>query len=255
MARRLAKMNLLMMRLYLAAPAGAEMLLVYHLVSTGLAKRYPALTIWMVTLATSGLLLLPYENASAPGYRNAWLARQTIMLAALFFALLELTNRILEHYPGLRRMTATGLFGVLAATSVVATANQSFDKPVMLFWAVQGGWTIATLGYVLTLVALATYLDPRRRRNVILHERIFAANCACVAISSLLISTHFVGVPVANTINVVGGVLFPLTWMRMSSAGEVDRRPPVSPLGGAMSLQETQERLERLEKMVTRSNG
>ncbi len=240
--------------LFIALPAGAETLLVYRLVSTGLARKYPALTIWMAFLAISMVLLLPFRETQSTGYRNAWIARQLVGMIVLFYALLELTNRILEHYPGLRRITASGLFGLVLAAAVIATANESLSKPVRFVWAMQGGWTIGTLVYVLALVGLATYLDPRRRRNVIIHERLFAASCAWMAATSFLITLRYANVDLTNWLGLIAGVGFPLLWLRMSPAGEVDRRPAVRLTDDPFSFAETELRLDRLEKMVTRSN-
>ena len=89
-----------------------------------------------------------YPNREETGYRNAWIAIQVIGLIALFGALTELTNRILEHYPGLRRVTTSGLFGLLLATAIVAAAGESVDKPVRLVLMMLGGWNAATGVYV-----------------------------------------------------------------------------------------------------------
>lgn len=236
-------------------PAGVQALLVLRLLWTGLSRRYPAFTVWMAFSAISMVTLLAFSSLHGTDYRNAWIARQLLGMAVLFAALVELTSRILEHYPGLRRVTASGLFGLLLAASIVATAGESLDKPVRFFLMMQTGWNGATSLYVMVLVGLATYLDPRRRLNVILHERIFAGNCLLAAVFFLFAVAGNEQKDISNWVGAAGGVIFPLLWMRMSPAGEVDRRSPVTQSADAPSFAETQATLERLEKFVTRSGG
>jgi hypothetical protein len=58
---------------------------------------------------------------------------------------------------------------------------------------------------------------------------------------------------VSDVVGAIGGVVFPLLWMRMNPAGEVDQRPPVRRVAGQASLADAHATLERLERMVTRS--
>ena len=236
-------------------PAGVEALLVWRLVSTGLSKRYPAFTLWVAVMAISTLALVALPSRQGPSYRNAYIVSQVACMLALFGALVELTSRILEHYPGLRRFTTSGLFGLVLAAAIVATAGESLDKPGRFFVMMQSGWNAATSGYVIVLVAVATYLDPRRRLNVILHERVFAASCGLSAMMLLFAVQNPTQKEISTWMGMAGGVLFPLMWMRMSPAGEVDRRPPAKESALASSFAETQARLDRLEKLVTRSGG
>lgn len=236
-------------------PAGIQALLLLRLISTGLYRQYPAFTTWMAFLTVSTVGLMAYPNREETGYRNAWIAIQVIGMIALFGALTELTNRILEHYPGLRRVTTSGLFGLLLATAIVAAAGESVDKPVRLVLMMQSGWNAATGVYVIALVSLATYLDPRRRMNIIVHERVFAAHCATSAVILLFAVVNYSQKEITTWIGAAAGVIFPLLWMRMSPAGEVDRRPPPVESALAPSFAETQAKLDRLEKLVTRSGG
>ncbi len=243
-----------MLSMFFLVPAIAQLLLTLRLVVTGLVKRYPALAAWMAISALTMLALMTFPSPRAPGYRDAWIARQVLVTLALFAALVELTNRILEHYPGLRRVTASGLFGVLLATSIVAVAGEPLDKPLRLSVLMLSAWNGAASLYVIVLVALTTYLDPRRRQNVILHERVFGASCLLSAASLLFAALYPTRQELATTAGAVGGVVFPLLWMRMSPAGEVDRRPPPHRRPGQPDLESTEAAIERLEKMVTRSS-
>lgn len=240
--------------LFFVLPAGVQTLLVLRLVSTGLARRYPGFTSWMALLAISTLVLLAFSSQVTTAYRNTWIASQAMSMALLFVALVELTNRILEHYPGLRRISASGLFGLLLASAVVASAGESFNKPLRFFFSMQSAWNAAIAVYVILLVAFATYLDPLRRKNVIIHERVFAASCVMTAAIELFALFNYSRNQAITWLVACSGVILPLLWMRMSPAGEVDRRPAV-PAGQAHgSIAETQATLDRLEKMVTRSN-
>lgn len=241
--------------LFFILPAAIQMLLVARLVSTGLARRYPAFTAWMTIFAISTIVLLAVPDRQTESYRNTWIASQVLSTLVLFAALLELSSRIFEHYPGLRRLSASGLFGLLVAASIVAAAGESMAKPVRFFLMLQGGWNAATSGYVIILVGLASYLDPRRRRNVILHERVFAFNFALSAAFLLFAVINPEQKEVSTWVGAANGVIFPLLWMRMSPTGEVDRRPPPTESALAPSFAETQARLDRLEKLVTRSGG
>ncbi len=238
-----------------ALPAGVQTLLVLRLISTGLAKRYPAFTVWVAFMAISTLVLMAFPSRQGTVYRNAYIGSQLAGMIALFGALVELTSRILEHYPGLRRVTTSGLFGLLLAAAFVATAGESLEKPGRFFVMMQSGWNAATSGYVVALVAITTYLDPRRRLNVILHERVFAASCGLSAMLLLFAVLNHTQKEISTWAGAAGGVIFPLMWMRMSPAGEVDRRPPVAHSVSDSSFAETQATLERLEKLVTRSGG
>lgn len=237
-----------------ALPAGVQTLLVLRLTSTGLVKRYPAFAAWIVVSALSNGILAVFSQ-SHRDYRSAWIATQAVSVLALFGALVELSNRILEHYPGLRRVSASTLFGVLVAAAVVAAAAESIEKPVRLVIMLITGWTAAAGVYVMLLVALATYLDPRRRLNVVIHENAFLAHCLVVVGAFLVISTLPSLSGAARLVGVMGGVLFPLWWMRMNAAGEVDRRPQGRRRTSDVSLAETEATIDRLERMVTRSGG
>lgn len=241
--------------LFFILPAAIQMLLVARLVSTGLARRYPAFTAWMTMFAISTIVLLAVPDRQTESYRNTWIASQVLSTLVLFAALLELTSRIFEHYPGLRRVSASGLFGLLVAASIVAAAGETLAKPVTFFLKLQGGWNAATSGYVIVLVGLASYLDPRRRRNVILHERVFAFNFALSAAFLLFAAINPEQKEVSTWVGAASGIIFPLLWMRMSPAGEVDRRPPPVESALAPTFAETQATLDRLEKLVTRSGG
>lgn len=228
------------------------MLLLLRLISTGLAGRYPAFLVWIAS-TVGGNVLLAFTSSPAV-YRDAWIATQAIALLALFFALLELVGRILEHYPGLRRRSASTLFGVLAAAAIVAAAAESTAKPMRMFTRLHSGWTAAAGVYVLLLVALATYLDPRRRRNVIIHERVFLGHCLVSVVVLALPFTNPELSHVAQLAGVIGGVVFPLGWMLMNMGGEVDKRPQPTERT-VVSTAETEATIDRLERLVTRSSG
>ena len=236
-------------------PVGFQVLLLLRLISTGLFRRYPAFTAWVAFLAMSTVVLMAYPDRQETGYRNAWVVSQVIGMIALFAALTELTNRILEHYPGLRRVTTSGLFGLLLATAIVVAAGESVDKPVRLALMMQSGWNAVTGVYVIALVTVTTYLDPRRRMNIIVHEGVFAAHCAVSAGILQFAAMNHSQKEITTWIGAAAGVIFPLLWMRMSPAGEVDRRPPPVESALAPSFAETQAKLERLERLVTRSGG
>ncbi len=240
--------------LFIALPVAAQALLVFRLSGNGLAGRYPALTTWMALSALSMLPLLVLDP-QLPAYRNVWIGQQVLATMGLFAALVELTHRILEHYPGLRRITASGLFGILLATSVVAVAGEPLTKPVRLTMIMLGAWNGATSLYVVALVGLATYLDPKRRRNVIFYERLLLANCL-LGSAFLLFAAHYQKHQEISTwAGTICGVLLPILWMRMSPAGEVDHRTGGPRDQGGTPLVETEAAVDRLEKMVTRSGG
>ena len=80
--------------LFFILPAAIQMLLVARLVSTGLARRYPAFTAWMTIFAISTIVLLAVPDRQTVSYRNTWIASQVLSTLVLFAALLELTSRI-----------------------------------------------------------------------------------------------------------------------------------------------------------------
>ena len=240
--------------LLIALPIAAQASLVFRLIWTGMAQRYPALTTWMAVSALTMLPLLVLDP-KLPEYRNMWIGQQVLTTAGLFAALVELTHRILEHYPGLRRVTATGLFGILMATTMVAAAGEPLEKPLRLTIIMLSAWNGATSLYVITLVGLATYLDPQRRRNVIYYERIFLANCVVSSAFLLLAAYNQKHQAISTWVGTISGVMLPLLWMRMSPAGEVDRRRRSVTTGADGSLSETEAAVDRLEKMITRSGG
>lgn len=240
--------------LLFVVPAAVQTLLVLRMISSGLAGIYPAFTSWMVLLITNNLVLMAVARWQPGMYRNAWIVSQVIGLLALFAALVELSSRILSHYPGLRRVSTSSLFGILVAAALVTSAAQSMGKPVRFFLMLNTGWNAAAAVYTILLVGLATYLDPRRRPNVLIHERTFLTYCALSA-TLLLANTTPILKDKAGLVSVLAGVVFPMMWMRMNAAGEIDHRPEAKERAGELSVAEMEATIDRLERMVTRSGA
>ncbi|MBY0508231.1 MAG: hypothetical protein K2X03_30230 [Bryobacteraceae bacterium] len=238
--------------LVFALPAVVQLALALRMAGTGLARRYPAFTFW-ITLSALGRITLGLIENRPPTYFLVWLGIQTGTSVALFAALVELTRLILEHYPGLKRLTARTLFVLLALAAILAASREEVTKPSRFATMLFSGFEAASSIFVMALVSLASYLDPRRRKNVILHERLFAANCAVSAILLLFAVSRYESKEWSTWAGATAAVVLPLCWMRLNPAGEVDRRPSAPPTSQTETLPQSEAAIQRLEKLVTRS--
>jgi hypothetical protein len=151
----------------------------------------------------------------------------TCSLTATF---LETVSRSLEHYPGLSRQVVLGACGVIAAVSAILGALEPVYEPVRVLLTVQRVAGVAVAVGAIGLVFVLNYLDPRRRPNVVRHERVMATMAGATALAAWLSNHAFI--LAGRYLLVVGSVGFPALWIwALRTDGEIDPRPPADPAG------------------------
>ena len=166
----------------------------------------------------------------SPEYAQVWLVFAIITVCSLIGAFLETVSRSLEHYPGLSSRVVLGAFGVITAISAILGALEPVYQFARLLLVVQRVSNLAVAVGAILLVMVLNYFDPRRRPNVVRHERIMAAMAGTTALAAWL-SNHGYELVAANLL-CAGSILFPALWIwGLRPEGETDPRPPSDPAG------------------------
>ena len=211
------------------AGTGLQFAAVWHLWRTKLLGYFPCLALH---LAANGIWLLISDLVSreSPEYAQVWLVFVIITVCSLIAAFLETVSRSLEHYPGLSSRVVLGAFGVITAISAILGALEPVYQFARLLLVVQQVSSLAVAVGAILLVMVLNYLDPRRRPNVVRHERIMAAMAGTTALAAWL-SNHGYE-PAATNLLCAGSILFPALWIwGLRPEGETDPRPPSDPAG------------------------
>lgn len=159
----------------------SECALVFLLFSRKLWGRYR----WFTALIAVGLAqqatLLPLDHRGW-AYVKIWGVFELIRLAVLGGATLELTRRILEHYPKLAQVAASG-FGLIFALGIcIGTGSMALfvpaqtNLPIHAHIAMQAlRWvSFSTAGYLFGMALWFSVFPIRMRRNVVLHRWLLA---------------------------------------------------------------------------------
>ena len=159
-----------------------------------------------------------------------WKAFAVITVCSLVGAFLETVSRSLEHYPGLSSRGVLGALGVIAAVSAILGALEPTHKVLNLLFVVQRVSGLAVAVGAIVLVAVLNYLDPRRRPNVVRHERIMAAMAGTTAWAAWFSNHHHL--EAAANMLYAGSIVFPALWIwGLTPGGETDPRPASDPAG------------------------
>lgn len=208
--------------------AVCQLALVAHLGRTKLLWRFPLLALffsshllWTLSLAVSAL---PFSQ------HYVWPYGVAITMAALVAAFLETVHLSLEHYPGISRHAVWGACGVIAAISGILGAMEPSYHPTRGIFVIQRVLGSAVAVSAVALLLVLNYFDPRRRPNVIRHERTMAAMAATTALAAWLLNHKYFAV--GTQLLEVGSILYPIIWIwALRPEGETDSRPAANPLG------------------------
>ena len=202
---------------------------VWHLWRTQLLKHFPFLAFHFTA---NGFWLVIYLSLSIhhPAYVKIWTILAVVTVCSLIAVFLETVTRSLEHYPGLSLRVVLGASGVIAVISGVFGALEPVYHFIRVLLVVQRVSGVAVAVCAIGLALVGNYLDPRRRANVIRHERIMASMAAVTALAAWL-SNH--GYP-QGAINLLcgGSIVFPALWIwGLRRDGEEDKRPAANVIG------------------------
>jgi hypothetical protein len=218
----------------------SECALIFLLVSRKLWSRYR----WFTSLIAVGLAqqmaLLPFDYRSWT-YVKLWAVFELIRLVVLCGATLELTKLILEYYPKLAHVAASG-FGLIFALGIcIGTGSMALfiparaNLPVHAHIAMQAlRWvSFSITGYLLGMALWFSVFPIRMRRNVVLHRWLLALYGGLIPGWAVFMTDVFTGDHAARTlINLVmmGSCTLCLwVWcVRLTQTGEeavVEARP------------------------------
>ncbi|MBY0503570.1 MAG: hypothetical protein K2X03_06665 [Bryobacteraceae bacterium] len=206
-----------------------QIAVVWHLWRTKLLRRFPLLATFLASHAVWAIAQRITRLDTEWGMR-AWAAGALVTMLTLLGAFLETVALSLEHYPGLSRRAIGAACGVVALFSLVAGALEPAYNTERGLFVAQRVLGLAVAMSAVGLVILLNYFDPRRRRNVVWHERIIAAMAATTSAAAWLNNHKFFAW--GGTLLGIGSVLFPVLWIwAIRPEGEADTRPPANPQG------------------------
>ena len=206
-----------------------QLAVAWRLSGAGLLRLFPFLATHLVANAV-WILISTYLPRRTPLYVLVWEIGAVITTCSLTALFLETVWRSLEHYPGLSRRAVLGALGVMAVISTILGALEPVYEPVRILLMVQRVTGMSVAAGAIALVVVLNYLDPRRRPNVVRHERIVAVMAGVTALSAWLSNHRYLGLG-AFLLN-TGSILFPALWLwALRAEGEQDPRPASDPTG------------------------
>ena len=215
--------------IYNFAGALTQFAAIWHLWRNNLLRFFPCLAFHLAANAV-WLLISSFAPRNSHEYRLVWIGFSVITVCSLVAAFLETVSRSLEHYPGLSSRVVLGACGVIAAVSAILGALEPTYQPVSLVLVVQRVSGLAVAVGAIALVAVLNYLDPRRRANVVRHERIMATMAGTTALAAWLLNHRHL--EAGENMLYAGSILFPALWIwGLRPEGETDPRPPSDPAG------------------------
>lgn len=172
----------------------AEATLLILLFRRGLAKRYPLFVAFLI-IEWMQMATLLAVNPTTQFYAKCWAASELLVLFALALAAVEVTRKILEHYPFIRDLASSSfamIFICGAAVSVVLLypyLDSSSWAPGQLYFVLKVlRWASMTLFAFLAAQVLWFKLFPiKMRRNVALHRWLLALYGGAVPGASVFI--------------------------------------------------------------------
>lgn len=171
---------------------------------------------------------------NSPWFATSWKVGAVITVCSLIAAFLETISRSLEHYPGQNTRVVLGACGIIAAVSAVLGAMEPITQFLRILLVVQRVSGVAVAVGAVALVVVLNFMDPRRRPNVVRHERLMAAMAANVAIAAWF-GNHGYST-IGDTMLYAGNLIFPLLWIwALRPEGEIDPRPPADTRGIAQA--------------------
>ena len=162
----------------------------------GLLKYYPAFTLFLIAKGTRSLCLLSLDYHD-PLYGKCWAISAPVLLTLQVLVLLELTAKIVEHYPKIDRRGAKLIVGsclvVGGVVGAVSTLVQFGNGQCPWYVPAAVGackfvdWiSVGTLGFISVWIAL--YPEPMRR-NVQWHRWLLATYIGFAPGIALMFST------------------------------------------------------------------
>jgi hypothetical protein len=162
----------------------------------GLLKSYPAFGLFIVVKGTRSLCLL-FVDYHAPLYGKWWASTAPLLIVFQILVILELTDKIVEHYPKIDKRGAKLIVGSCLSIGAVLGAISSLIQfgngqcpwyvPVAVGACKLIDWiSVGTLAFL--SVWLALYPEPIRR-NVQWHRWLLATYVGFAPGLALLLST------------------------------------------------------------------
>lgn len=126
----------------------------------GLAARYPLLVVCLVgeaLLEVSGFLLFRFVGRGSQLYLWFWLISRVASSTLFFLVLLQVYQRLVERYEGLRKLGQWTLHGALGVASLIVLGSIVLG-PTTDMHSVPGFWIVEERGAYLALTAMSVLL-------------------------------------------------------------------------------------------------
>lgn len=179
----------------------------------GLHLRYRAFFFWIClqAMANSALEL---QQPQSREYFYTWLYTEPLIVIAFMLAVFEVYSIALEHYAGIRTISARMLTFAMVVGSLISvlsiipdlqfrgpTHSEMFD----LINLIRRGIYTALLTFLVLLVSLITIFPIRLSRNSIVHIALFTV--VFLNYAATILAGNLLGVDTLGTVNVVRGIV------------------------------------------------
>ena len=126
----------------------------------GLATRYPLLVAYLIgetLLSVFGYVLYRFTGESSPIYLLFWPVSRVISSTLSFLVLLQVYQRLVERYEGLRRLGQIAVYVALSVAAAIVLGSVILG-PTTDWKSLPGFWIIEERGVYLALTAMSVLL-------------------------------------------------------------------------------------------------
>ena len=176
----------------------ASLLTALRILKSGLSKRYPVLTIYLLYMAPylAGPLILDLKSLT---YYNFWRASEPLLWLLEILLVGELCSAVLVQYEGIRTMGRWMIYGGMVVSIAISllsllpkfrSALSERSRTLATFTGISRGVNLALAIFLLVMLFLVSRYPVRLSRNVLLNTGVFTLFFLCNTLNAIL-STVF----------------------------------------------------------------
>lgn len=233
-----------LLRVLWVANIAVQTLVIVRLTMDRLNRAYPMFYAYLIAdiVVSLAMINIPVRTLT---YTIVWGATRSILFALQCLAVLELHNKVCEHYPGVKRYkgklqiataVAAAAACLIGSQQQIAHLSQPwyFYLPALVMRVVDSGLVV----FLVLLWAIFRALDTirvRRKNNVVLHLRLLAIYLGVNSCYGLLVTSvsgatlKQIYTPLSGCELVAASICLTIWGLRMTRAGEVMPAPPTLP--------------------------
>ena len=157
-------------------------------VQSGLHRRYPVFTVFLIVQFISSALIQLYKPSSA-GYFYVYVYTTPLIWILYVLIVRELYSLVLRDYPGIYSMMRWSMYGVVALAvcisllSVVVTFRQAAGahSKISYYYLIERGIVFALVLFIVSMLWFLSRYPVRLSRNILIHCFLYSALFLCDA--------------------------------------------------------------------------